>query len=227
MGTEQKNSGRPDKITGHTVRDRRPYARHEMGGREGVVPFTATGSSSRPSTWRYFARCPAWARLCSFRFRIPGSRAAACSAAASRSSPTRGTRPGSRSIGCRSSGRFRLSTPRSPRRACTRRSLPRSISPATCASITATSMRRSRAAKIVEATLHAVSRPSAHGAGNATVLVTSDRVDIWIGDQSPQETHSARRRSAGLPEENVHLHMCHLGGVRPQRQRPPGRARPS
>jgi len=48
--------------------------------------------------------------------------------------------------------------------------------------------------------------------GNATVLVTSDRVDIWIGDQSPQETRFSASKITGVPEENVHIHLCHLGG---------------
>jgi isoquinoline 1-oxidoreductase beta subunit len=48
--------------------------------------------------------------------------------------------------------------------------------------------------------------------GNATVLVTDDRVDIWIGDQSPQETRFSATQITGIPEEHVYLHMCHLGG---------------
>src|SRR5260221_312777 len=48
--------------------------------------------------------------------------------------------------------------------------------------------------------------------GNATVLVTNDRVDIWIGDQSPQETRFSAAQITGIPEADVYLHMCHLGG---------------
>jgi len=48
--------------------------------------------------------------------------------------------------------------------------------------------------------------------GNATVLVTDNRVDIWIGDQSPQETRYSASQITGIPEANVYLHMCHLGG---------------
>ena len=48
--------------------------------------------------------------------------------------------------------------------------------------------------------------------GNATVLVTNDRVDIWIGDQSPQETRFSAAKITGIPEQNVHIHLCHLGG---------------
>src|ERR1041385_7140264 len=69
------------------------------------------------------------------------------------------------------------------------------------------------AAKIVEATYSTPYLARARmEPGNATVLVTNDRVDIWIGDQSPQETRFSAATITGIPEENVHLHMCHLGG---------------
>jgi len=69
------------------------------------------------------------------------------------------------------------------------------------------------AAKIVEATYSTPFLPRARmEPGNATVLVTDDRVDIWIGDQSPQETRFSAARITGIPEANVHLHLCHLGG---------------
>jgi xanthine dehydrogenase molybdopterin-binding subunit B len=48
--------------------------------------------------------------------------------------------------------------------------------------------------------------------GNATVLVPNDRVDIWIGDQSPQETRFSASKITGVPEQNVYIHLCHLGG---------------
>jgi isoquinoline 1-oxidoreductase subunit beta len=68
-------------------------------------------------------------------------------------------------------------------------------------------------AKIVEATYSTPYLPRARmEPGNATVLVTDDRVDIWIGDQSPQETRLSAARITGIPETNVYLHMCHLGG---------------
>jgi isoquinoline 1-oxidoreductase beta subunit len=71
----------------------------------------------------------------------------------------------------------------------------------------------SRGARIVEATYSTPYLPRARmEPGNATVLVTGDRVDIWIGDQSPQETRYSASRITGIPEENVYLHMCHLGG---------------
>jgi isoquinoline 1-oxidoreductase beta subunit len=70
-----------------------------------------------------------------------------------------------------------------------------------------------RAAKVVEATYSTPFLPRARmEPGNATVLVTGDRVDIWIGDQSPQETRFSAAKITGVPEENVYLHLCHLGG---------------
>ena len=70
-----------------------------------------------------------------------------------------------------------------------------------------------RADRIVEATYSTPYLPRARmEPGNATVLVTDERVDIWIGDQSPQETRFSAAQITGIPEENVYLHMCHLGG---------------
>jgi isoquinoline 1-oxidoreductase beta subunit len=69
------------------------------------------------------------------------------------------------------------------------------------------------AARIVEATYSTPYLPRARmEPGNATVLVTDDRVDIWIGDQSPQETRYSASQITGISEDNVYLHMCHLGG---------------
>ena len=48
--------------------------------------------------------------------------------------------------------------------------------------------------------------------GNATVLVTDERVDVWLGDQSPQETRRSAAAITGLPEDSVYIHLCHLGG---------------
>jgi isoquinoline 1-oxidoreductase subunit beta len=71
----------------------------------------------------------------------------------------------------------------------------------------------SGATRIVDATYSTPYLPRARmEPGNATVLVTNDRVDIWIGDQSPQETRYSASRITGIPEKNVYLHMCHLGG---------------
>jgi len=70
-----------------------------------------------------------------------------------------------------------------------------------------------RAAKIVEATYSTPYLARARmEPGNATVLVTNDRVDIWIGDQSPQETRFSASKITGIPEQNVYVHQCHLGG---------------
>jgi isoquinoline 1-oxidoreductase subunit beta len=70
-----------------------------------------------------------------------------------------------------------------------------------------------RAAKIVEATYSTPYLARARmEPGNATVLVANDRVDIWIGDQSPQETRFSASKITGVPEQNVHIHLCHLGG---------------
>jgi isoquinoline 1-oxidoreductase beta subunit len=67
--------------------------------------------------------------------------------------------------------------------------------------------------KLMEATYSTPYLPRARmEPGNATVLVSDDRVDIWIGDQSPQETRFSASKITGIPEENVYLHMCHLGG---------------
>jgi isoquinoline 1-oxidoreductase beta subunit len=70
-----------------------------------------------------------------------------------------------------------------------------------------------KATKIVEAIYSTPYLPRARmEPGNATVLVTDTRVDIWIGDQSPQETRFSASKITGIPEENVYLHLCHLGG---------------
>jgi isoquinoline 1-oxidoreductase beta subunit len=70
-----------------------------------------------------------------------------------------------------------------------------------------------RADRVVEATYSTPDLPRARmEPGNATVLVTDDRVDIWIGDQSPQETRFSAAQITGIPEQNVYLHLCHLGG---------------
>jgi isoquinoline 1-oxidoreductase beta subunit len=71
----------------------------------------------------------------------------------------------------------------------------------------------SGATKVVEATYTVPYLPRARmEPGNATVLVTDNRVDIWIGDQSPQETRYSASQITGIPETNVYVHLCHLGG---------------
>ena len=83
------------------------------------------------------------------------------------------------------------------------------------------------AVKVVEATYDVPYLARARmEPGNATALVTDDRVDIWIGDQSPQETRFSastdRRRSSG---ERVRPHHTPRRGLWPKRQRTAGRAR--
>lgn len=69
------------------------------------------------------------------------------------------------------------------------------------------------AAKTVTATYSVPYLPRARmEPGNATVLVTDNRVDIWIGDQSPQETRYSASQITGIPESRVYVHLCHLGG---------------
>ena len=128
MGTEQKNLDVPVKVTGKTVYgiDVR-VARHEVGGREGV-----------PGLWRRreelrLRRDPQHAGR-ALRRPVPDSRSGADARPHLQRrrrgrSPTPGIKPRPRSIGCRSSGRSRPSTPRSTRRTCTTRSSPRSIEP--------------------------------------------------------------------------------------------------
>ncbi len=70
-----------------------------------------------------------------------------------------------------------------------------------------------KADRVIEATYSTPYLPRARmEPGNATVLVTDERVDIWIGDQSPQETRHSAAVITGIPEENVYVHLCHLGG---------------
>jgi len=69
------------------------------------------------------------------------------------------------------------------------------------------------AKKIVEATYSTPYLPRARmEPGNATVLVTDHRVDIWYGDQSPQETRFSASEITGIAETDVYHHQCHLGG---------------
>jgi isoquinoline 1-oxidoreductase beta subunit len=69
------------------------------------------------------------------------------------------------------------------------------------------------ASQIVEAVYevpyldHAVMEPF-----NCTAQVTSDRVDIWVGSQSPEEATTDASKITGVPIENVYFHNCFLGG---------------
>jgi isoquinoline 1-oxidoreductase beta subunit len=70
-----------------------------------------------------------------------------------------------------------------------------------------------KAAKLVEATYtvpylaHARMEP-----GNATAMVTPDRVDIWTGDQSPQFGLLRAADELGVAPDKVFIHTTFLGG---------------
>jgi isoquinoline 1-oxidoreductase subunit beta len=72
---------------------------------------------------------------------------------------------------------------------------------------------KAKAAKVVEATYkvpylaHARMEP-----GNATAMVTPDRVDVWTGDQSPQFGLLRAADEAGIAPEKVFIHTTFLGG---------------
>jgi len=72
---------------------------------------------------------------------------------------------------------------------------------------------KSKAAKVVEATYtvpflaHARMEP-----GNATAIVTPDRVDVWTGDQSPQFGLLRAADEAGVTPDKVFIHTTFLGG---------------
>ncbi len=208
------------------LRDRRPPARHEVGGGEDVP-----GLRRRRQELRLRAGPPHAGRA--LRGPVPDPR----SGADARTRLQRRRRGRRRQLvsgqdrarsRCRSSGRFLRSTPRSTARTCARPCSPRWIGPARCAPIRATWTRRfAGAAKIVEATYSTPYLPRARmEPGNATVLVANDRVDIWIGDQSPQETRFSAAKITGIPEdERPPAPVPSRRRVRPQRQRAPGRAR--
>jgi isoquinoline 1-oxidoreductase beta subunit len=70
-----------------------------------------------------------------------------------------------------------------------------------------------KAAKVVEATYtvpylaHARMEP-----GNATAIVTADRVDLWTGDQSPDLALMRAAQEAGVTPDKVFVHTTFLGG---------------
>jgi isoquinoline 1-oxidoreductase subunit beta len=47
---------------------------------------------------------------------------------------------------------------------------------------------------------------------NCTAQVTSDRVDIWVGSQDPENATLDASKVTGLPIEKIYLHNCFLGG---------------
>jgi isoquinoline 1-oxidoreductase subunit beta len=72
---------------------------------------------------------------------------------------------------------------------------------------------KSKAAKVVEATYtvpflaHARMEP-----GNATAMVTPERVDVWTGDQSPEYGLRRAADEAGVTPDKVFIHTTFLGG---------------
>ncbi len=47
---------------------------------------------------------------------------------------------------------------------------------------------------------------------NCTAHVTTDRAEVWAGTQNPEEAVSQISSLTGIPEQNVYLHNCFLGG---------------
>src|SRR5258708_28159507 len=70
-----------------------------------------------------------------------------------------------------------------------------------------------QAAKLVEAEYyapflnHAAMEPM-----NCTALVKGDRVEVWAPTQNAEATHATAAATAGVPLENVEVHLTHLGG---------------
>jgi len=72
----------------------------------------------------------------------------------------------------------------------------------------------SSAAKVIEAEYyapflnHAPLEPM-----NCTALVKGDRVEVWAPTQNAEATHATAAATAGVPLENVEVHLTHLGGA--------------
>jgi isoquinoline 1-oxidoreductase subunit beta len=47
---------------------------------------------------------------------------------------------------------------------------------------------------------------------NCTALVKGDRVEVWAPTQNAEATHAAAAATAGVPLENVDVHLTYLGG---------------
>ncbi len=69
------------------------------------------------------------------------------------------------------------------------------------------------AAKLIEAEYHA---PFLNHAPlepmNCTALVKNGRVEVWAPTQDAEATHAVAAATAGVPIENVEVHLTHLGG---------------
>src|SRR3989454_863896 len=71
----------------------------------------------------------------------------------------------------------------------------------------------SSAAKVIESEYyapflnHAPMEPM-----NCTALVKGDRVEVWAPTQNAESTHATAAATAGVPLENVEVHLTHLGG---------------
>src|SRR5713226_4197444 len=69
------------------------------------------------------------------------------------------------------------------------------------------------ASKVVEAVYelpyldHAFMEPM-----NCTAHVTADRVDVWVGTQKPDDALLDAAKLTGVPQENVYIHNCFIGG---------------
>ena len=70
-----------------------------------------------------------------------------------------------------------------------------------------------KAVKIIEATYSVPFSPRARmEPGDATVLVSDGRVDIWSGDQDPQGLLRNAARLTGIGGENIYVHSTFQGG---------------
>ena len=225
MGTEQKNLDVPMKVTGRDrLRDRRARARHEVGGREVVPGLRRRREELRLRRVRNDARR-------ALRRAVPDPRSEAHARARLQRRRRRDRRhlvPGE--DGAR---RMPIEWTIPPEHAAFNTA---NMHAALLAALDEPGNVRvnqgdvdaafARAARIVEATYSTPYLPRARmEPGNATVLVTDDRVDIWIGDQSPQETRFSAAQITGIPEaERLSAHVPPGRRLRPQRQRPAGRA---
>ena len=70
-----------------------------------------------------------------------------------------------------------------------------------------------KGARIIEATYGVpYVRRARMEPGNAVVLVTDNRLDMWVGDQQPQRSLANAAMLTGLPIKDCYLHMTPLGG---------------